>query len=628
MPRPHRRQAGLREETVRIRPASKTLLLALVVLAVAAGVATASIQSDRWLADVKYLASSDLKGRGSGSLELNQAANYIADQFKKAGLEALRGSYFQPFDAVIGAELGQNNQAALLGISRRTYRLRQDFTPLGFSGSGDKTADVVFVGYGITAPEYNYDDYAGMDVTGKVVLVLRHEPQEQDEQSVFQGRRITRYAALVSKAITARNRGAAAMVLVNDPVPHSNDRLVSLGQIDGPTDVGIPVIQVTQAVANDWVKRAGRSLEDLQRAIDRDLSKQSFPLPADVEVRIQADVRQRKAVLRNVIGLLPGSDPAVRDQVIVIGAHYDHLGLGEQDSLAPNAAGQIHHGADDNASGTAGMMELARFFSEEGNRPRHSLLFMAYSGEEKGLLGSAHYVESPLIPLDRTVAMMNLDMIGRVSRNRLYIGGVGTSPQFRPWIQEENQGLGFQVDYSDSGYGGSDHMSFARREIPVLFFFSGLHADYHKPTDTWEKQLPAETAKVLDLVSRVVKKVDATNEKLQFVRVQRQQPRARDQGEEAAGDPGPGYGAYFGSIPDFGEVERGVKFADVRDGSPAAQAGLRSGDILIQFDGKEVRNLYDFTDYLRAKRPGDEVPVVVLRDGQEVRATVKLGSRQ
>ncbi|MGH9784213.1 MAG: M28 family peptidase, partial [Terriglobia bacterium] len=598
-----------------------------VALALAVGVATAHIRSERWLEDVKFLASPDLKGRGSGSPELNQAANYIAEQFKKTGLEALNGSYFQPFEAVIGTELGQNNQLALSGTSRRSYRLRQDFVPLGFSGSGDKTAGMVFVGYGITAPEYNYDDYAGIDVTGKVVLVLRHEPQEQNDQSVFRGREITRYAALVSKAITARNRGAAAMVLVNDPVPHSNDRLISLNSIDGPSDIGIPVIQVTQAVANEWVKRAGRSLEDLQKAIDRDLSKQSFPLPPDVEARVQTDVRQRKAVLRNVVGYLPGTDPAVRDRVIVIGAHYDHLGLGEQDSLAPNAAGQIHHGADDNASGTAGIMELARFFSEAGNRPRHSLLFMAFSGEEKGLLGSAHYVEAPFIPLDRTVAMMNLDMIGRVSRNRLYVGGVGTSPQFRQWIQEENQGLGFQLDYSDSGYGASDHMSFVRRNVPVLFFFSGLHADYHKPTDTWEKQMPAETAKVLDLISRVVKKVDATNERLEFVRVQRQQ-QPRDHGNEPPADPGQGYGAYFGSIPDFGEVERGVKFADVRDGSPAAQADLRSGDILIQFDGKEVRNLYDFTDYLRAKRPGEEVPVVVLRGGQEIRATVKLGSRQ
>ena len=322
----------------------------------------------------------------------------------------------------------------------------------------------------------------------------------------------------------------------------------------------------------------------------------------------------------------------MREQVIVIGAHYDHLGLGEENSLTPDRAGEIHHGADDNASGTAGMMELARFFSEQSNRPRHSMLFMGFSGEEVGLLGSAHYVESPLIPVERTIAMINLDMIGRVTRNRLYVGGVGTSPQFRPWIQEENQAGGFQLDFSDSGYGASDHMSFVRRDIPVLFFFSGLHGDYHKPSDTWEKQLPDETAKVLELISRVAKKIDATDERLEFVRVERRGRGAQAQahGDAApAGDPGEsGYGAYFGSIPDFGELERGVKFADVREGGPAALAGLRAGDILMLFDGKEVRSLYDFTYYLREQKPGDEVPVMVVRDGQELRVTVKLGNRE
>jgi len=574
-----------------------------------------------------------MKGRGSGSPELTQAANYIADQFKAIGLEPLNGTYFQPFEAVVGAEMGRNNSLALSGASGHSYRLNQDFIPLSFSATAEKSASLAFVGYGITASEYNYDDYAGIDVNGKIVVVLRHEPQEESDQSVFRGRQITRHAGLVNKAINARSHGAAALVLVNDPVNHSDDRLIRFGRIDGPADMGIPIIQVKQSVAAEWLRRSGRSLEDLQRAIDRDLSNQSFLLPADVELSIQAEVSQKKAVLHNVVGFLPGTDPALRDQVIVIGAHYDHLGLGDEDSLAPNAVGQIHHGADDNASGTAGMMELARFFSERSNRPRHSMLFMGFSGEEIGLLGSAHYVEQPLIPNERIKAMINLDMIGRVSRNRLYVGGVGTSPSFRQWVQEENQSAGFQLDFSDSGYGASDHMSFVRRDIPVLFFFSGLHTDYHKPTDTWEKQQPEETAKVLDLVSRVAKRIDSTEERLQFVRVERRDRAAQAAHGDAAapaGDPGEsqGYGAYFGSIPDFAELERGVKFADVRAGSPADQAGLRAGDILMQFDGKEVRSLYDFTYYLREKKPGDEVPVMVVRDGQELRVTVKLGSRQ
>lgn len=629
MPKQHRSEYRAHNRAPQRQPVARIFLFALAAAALAAGAAIAEIRSDRWLEDVKYLSSDAMKGRGSGSPELTEAANYIAEQFRETGLEPIQGTYFQPFEATVGAEMGQTNELALAGTAERSYRVNRDFIPLSFSASEEKSGGMAFVGYGITASEYNYDDYAGIDVTGKVVLVLRHEPQEEDEQSVFRGRRITRHAGLVNKAINARNHGAAAMVLVNDPAPHSGDRLIRFGRIDGPGDLGIPVIQVRQSVAEEWMQRAGRSLEGVQRAIDRDLSNQSFLFPDGMELRVQTEVSQKKATLRNVVGLLPGSDPAVRDQVIVIGAHYDHLGLGEENSLTPDRAGEIHNGADDNASGTAGMMELARFFSEAENRPRHSMLFMGFSGEEIGLLGSAHYVDAPLIPNERTQAMINLDMIGRVNRNQLYVGGVGTSPQFRGWLEEENQASGLRLDFSDSGYGASDHMSFARQEIPVLFFFSGLHGDYHKPSDDWEKVQPEETAQVLNLVSRVAKRIDAQDQPLEFVRVERRRNRGHGGNAAPAGDPGGGgYGAYFGSIPDFAEAERGVRFADVREGGPAAQAGLRGGDILIQFDGNEVRSLYDFTYYLGEKQPGDEVSVVVLRDNQELRFTVTLGRRE
>ena len=307
----------------------------------------------------------------------------------------------------------------------------------------------------------------------------------------------------------------------------------------------------------------------------------------------------------------------------MIGAHYDHLGLGERDSLAPGRAGEIHHGADDNASGTAGLMELARLFSAERASLRRSVLFMAYAGEELGLLGSAHYTEEPLLPLDRTVAMLNLDMIGRVRNNKLFVGGVGTSPGFRSLVEEGNKGLGFQLDYSDDGYDASDHMSFNRKQIPVLFFFSGLHGDYHKPSDTWDKAEPEPTARVLELARRVIQKVDAADQRPPFTPVVRER---RASGAPEGGEAG--YGPYFGSVPDFGESVKGVKLAEVREGSPAAKAGLQAGDILVKFDGNEIQNLYDFTYALRGKKPDDEVPVVVLREGREVKAVVKLGRRE
>ena len=598
------------------------LAAVLASLAVMAGAAGApAVRSDRWLADVKYLAGDELKGRGNGTPELDLAADYIAAQFREAGLKPLGSSYFQPFDAVVGADFGQSNGLALLSPEAVSYRLNQDFIPLGFSDSSEQTGALAFVGYGISAPEYDYDDYAGIDVSGKIVLVLRHEPQEEDDNSVFRGKQTTRHAELVSKAINARSHGAAAMLLVNDPVPHSGDRLLSFGSVRGPSNVGIPVFHVKQSVAAGWMAQANKKLEDLQKEIDRDLSNRSFVLPASLQLKVRADVQHRQRSLRNVIGYLPGNDPVLSKEVIVIGAHYDHLGLGEQDSLAPASAGQIHNGADDNASGTAGLLELARLFSAEPTRLRRSVLLMAFAGEELGLLGSAYYVEQPLLPVDRVIAMLNLDMIGRVRDQKLYVGGVGTSPGFRQLVQQENQELGFRLDFSDSGYEASDHMSFTRKQVPVMFFFSGLHGDYHKPSDTWDKVEPGETASVLELVRRIAWRIDEAEQRPQFVQVQRGRPVA------SSGE-GQGYGPYFGSIPDFGENSKGVKFADVRPDSPAGKAGLLAGDILVQFDGKDVQNLYDFTYMLRGKSPDDEVPVVVLRGEKEVRALVKLARRE
>ncbi len=619
--RPRRAAAVILAMTVR----------ALLLLAVFHGalLAETSVQSDRWLADAKYLSSDRLKGRGNNTPELDEAAVYIAEQFRKAGLEVLPEGAFQPFEANVGAELGTDNRLALLSPSARSYRIRQHFIPLSMSGSGERSGALAFVGYGITAPEYGYDDYDGIDVERKVVVVLRHEPQETDESSVFSGRRFTRHASLVNKAINARNHGAVAMLLVNDPLYHKGeeDRLVRFGRGGGPSDLGVLAVHVKRAVVEQLMDEAGKSLLELQEAIDGDLTPRSSFLPDNFQVKIRADVRHRKRMLKNVAAFLPGSDPVLRDEVIVIGAHYDHLGLGEQNSLVPRQAGQIHNGADDNASGTAGLLELARTFGEERGQLRRSLLLLAFAGEELGLLGSAHYVEEPLVPLGRTIAMLNLDMIGRVKQNKLYIGGVGTSPGFRQLVEQENveqenRDAAFQIEFSDTGYDASDHVSFNRKQVPVMFFFSGLHSDYHKPSDTWEKLEPENTARVLELVSRVVRKIDSEDERPQFTQVRRSRRARGGAGDET------GYGPYFGSIPDFGESDKGVKFADVREGSPAAQAGLQAGDILVEFDGNELLNLYDFTYALRGKSPGDEVLVVVLRGDQQVRAVVKLGIRE
>lgn len=590
-------------------------------LALAAAAWGAGADAGRYVGHVRQLAGPEMKGRGAGSPELERAAQYLAREFQAAGLEPLNGkSFFQPFMLSTGAVLGPANRLEVrLGDGRQGLRPAQDFLPFSFSSRSTVSGGVVFAGYGITAPEYKYDDYTHLDVKDKIVLVLRHEPQEFDEKSVFLGKDFTRHAAFIDKAINARNRGARALLVVNDRGAHptEEDVLVKFGASKGPEDAGLPVVQVKTEVAEAWFKSVGNSLKNIEAQIDKTLDPQSMAFPDTLQVTVQVDIERKLATVNNVAGWLRGPG----EEYIVIGAHYDHLGLGEQDSLAPSLAGQVHPGADDNASGTAGVLELARLFAARRGSLQRSVVFLAFSGEELGLLGSNYYVSHPLKPLDKAVAMINMDMIGRVRNGKLYVGGVGTGSNLKPLVEEAAKQSAFQLDYSAGGYDASDHTSFAAKQVPVLFFFSGLHGDYHKPSDTWDKIDGPGTARVLDLIFDVAGRLEGAKERPVYVRVTEPKP-------VTGGSAGGGYGAYFGSIPDFGQVENGVKFADVREGSPAGKAGLKAGDVLVEFAGKPIKNLYDFTYALRSHKPGDEVEVKVVREGQAVTAKVVLEQRK
>lgn len=590
---------------------------------------SSAISAQRIQADVNYLASPQLKGRDTGTPENNRAAKYIAQEFHRAGLEPLGGgkdAFFQYFTVTVGAELGPGNRAAARsGSSPSELRLKEDWLPFNYSESGEVTAPLVFAGFGITAPEYHYDDYAHLDAKDKAVIVLRDEPQKDDEKSVFDGRQPTQYSALINKAINARNHGAKAMILVNDApsslpgVPPEEDRLMPFDSLSGPQNPGILLLQVRRAVVDGWLKSSGKSLDGLQKPIDEKLETQSFALEgATLDLRI--DVKHIHARAQNVAAVVRGRDAQLAAEAVVIGAHYDHLGLGRHNALDPDAAGQVHPGADDNASGTAAVMELARAVAARRDDLKRSVIFLTFSGEELGLLGSAYYTAHPLWPLEKTVAMLNLDMVGRVRDGKLYVGGVGTSPAFAKLLEEANSSA-LRLESSRSGYGSSDHTSFYVSNIPVLFFFSGLHPDYHRATDTPEKIAAGEEARVDELVLRIAMALASGEPRPQFTRVQEPNPVG------ATGSGGGGYGAYFGSIPDMGADVEGVKFADIRDGSPAAKAGLQRGDVLVEFAGTPIKNLYDFTYQLRAHRPGEEVRVAVLRDGKRVEATVKLEVR-
>jgi Peptidase family M28/PDZ domain/PA domain len=586
---------------------------------------TPQFTSQEFLDYVKYLASDDLKGRGDGTPELDQAADYIAEHFRQFGLKPAgdNGSYLQHFMMTVGAALGPKN--SLTFGSGKALTLKQDFVPFSFSESVTLQAPLVFVGYGITAPEYHYDDYAGIDVKGEIVLALRHEPQEHDAKSVFAGKQFTTHAGIVNKAINARNHGAAAMILVNDTGNHPDktDELIRFEELAGPDQMKIAALQVKAAIVDEWLKPSGHTLDELRQAIDKDLSNHSFALDPSRQLSLTMDVDRTQKQVANVIAVLPGQDPELSKECIVVGAHYDHLGLGGPESMSSSLVGQIHHGADDNASGTAGLLELADGLARSEWKPAHTVVFVSFAGEEFGLVGSSYYTAHPVCPMNQSIAMLNMDMIGRISHNRLYVGGLGTSPGFPKLLEDANRtnSMGaFELSTSASGYGASDHTSFTVREVPVFFFFSGLHSDYHKPSDTWDKIDAPDGARVVSLVAKVTESLDQLKQKPQYVRVG--QPET-----PAGGGPG-GYGPYFGSIPDFGQQQGGVKFADVHDGSPAGRAGFKGGDVMVEFDGKKIDNLYDFTYALRAHKPGDKVMVTVMRGGERITRQVTLEVRK
>jgi hypothetical protein len=378
-------------------------------------------------------------------------------------------------------------------------------------------------------------------------------------------------------------------------------------------------VQVKNAVAEEWFATAGKTLAGVQNEIDTSSNPASFAFPESLRISLNVNVESTRATVNNVLAYLPGKT----DEYVIIGAHYDHLGHGYYDSLAPSLIGQIHPGADDNASGTAGVLELARLLAPKKGQLQRGILFMSFAGEELGLLGSAEWVKEPTLPLGKAVAMLNMDMIGRIKDDKVYIGGVGTGADFKTLLEEEQSKSKFKIEYSAGGYSASDHTSFVTKQIPVLFFFSGLHSDYHKPSDTWDKINAPSAAQFLDFIDDIALKIDSAPERTAFVTVVEDQAA-----EHSSGGGGSGYGPYFGSIPDFGQEVNGVKFSDVRPGSPAAKAGFKADDVLVQFGDMPIKNLFDFTDALRRSKVGDVVEVKVLRDGKPITASVKLEQRK
>ncbi|MBI1246388.1 M28 family peptidase [bacterium] len=623
-----------------------------------------------------YLASDELKGRGLGTEGLEKAAQYIARQFEAMGLKAdlVQGQPFQDFEVNISSQLGPKDHNLLKLVSdgaTEQLKLGEDFTPLSVGGNAKFDAPLVFVGFGISAPKLEYDEYADLDVEGKMVVILRKEPQQVNPHSVFDGTRSSQHALFSRKISNAYQHGAAGVILINDA--HGLGEMKGHGKaafetavadlvklqteyakkdehtekeidtyVSGATSLGkkiaeygemlesnmdelipvngagtessrlsFPVIFAKRAIFEPIVeKQFGKSLAEIEASIDKDLKPVVGPL-GDWKAVGVTDIERKTAIVHNVIGMIEAPN-ATSDEVIIIGAHYDHLGMGGPGSLAPLTR-EIHNGADDNASGTTALLTLARRLKEHQDKLHHRILVIAFSGEEEGLLGSAHYVKEPVIPLDKTLMMFNLDMVGRLNENKLIAMGSGTAEMFEPLLDRLNEKHKFELTKDPGGFGPSDHASFYAKKLPVLAFFTGTHSDYHRPSDDVEKINFEGMARIIDLSVDFLLAIDKDEAQPKYVSVKSTQPEMRG-----------GSRPYFGSIPDFTVVGKGYGIQGTTAGSPAEEAGIKGGDILVDLGGNRIGGLEDFDAALRKYKGGDKVEVTVLRGDKKVKLTVTL----
>lgn len=638
---------------------------------------------------IRFLASDDLKGRGIGTTQIDEAGRYIAAQFEELGVEpAGTDGFFQPFTVSISSRIADNTRLVIRsGEARKKSRLAlsKDFIPFPFSARGGFDGEIVFVGYGIDeSADRQYNDYDGIEVKDKVALMFRYEPawwseQKVDEQENTQAApRHTRHAYFQTKAEHALKRGAKAVLIVN-PVPSEGekaDTLYDFGSGRMP-QVGLPMLQITRVAANKLLKAGGLpKIEELQKDIEDARRPQSAELRG-VSVNGYVAVAKVETACKNVVGLIRGKG-ALADEYVVIGAHYDHLGVAANWRKPNDTNKYIHNGADDNASGTTGLLMVAQAL-RAGPPLKRSVLLMAFSAEESGLLGSKHWVEHPTVAIDEVVAMLNMDMIGRLKDDRLQVGGMGTGTGFKEMVKRLAEPYDFQIRNGGGGRGPSDHSSFYGAKVPVLFFFTGMHKQYHAPDDDADlidfsggcrvaklamdclveianakarpefqrdvtrfrpdqQDGPAEVAKA-DKGEDTAKPAAASDEKAP----KKGEKVASGKGDKASSSkkpPAPVHGsgdegenerpamprARLGIAPgNYGEAEgRGFPIEYVVEGGPAQRAGIKDGDRILKIDGKEITDVYSYMNTISKHKPGDVIEILILRDEKELTFKVKL----
>jgi len=551
-------------------------------------------------ADVYYLASDSLKGRKPGTEGGNLAAQYIQLQLSACGLKPMAENGFQYFEIVSDVTLGEKNSLTFTGFEGV---VKKDFIPLAYSSNGEINKPVVFVGYGfdIDQDSLKWKDYEGVDVKGKWVMILRADPELDNMESKF-----IPFTELRGKILAAKDHGAAGVLVVSPVALDKDDKLIQLTTDNNDVTSGVPVIHIKRSVANLLLQPSGFSIDSLENLMNRTKKPNSFEITTSVNATASILLKREKTA--NVIGMLEGQDPLLKDEYIVIGAHYDHLGFGGtgSGSRMPDTMA-VHNGADDNASGTAMVMEMAGKLASVKKDLRRSIIFVAFSGEEMGLLGSKYFIDHCPVELKKIKAMFNFDMVGRFDKekNSISVSGTGTSLESDSIIKMYEKGLPFSVTHAPDGYGPSDHASFYAANIPVFYFSTGAHTDYHTPFDDAEKLDYDKEKEIGDFAFSILMNVDKMTVPLAF----------RESGKkESAGRTGRRLKVTLGIMPDFAGTEKqGLRVDGVTKGGPADKGGLLKGDIIISINGMSVGNIYDYMARLQKLKHGQIISVEVIR---------------
>lgn len=570
---------------------------------------------------VEYLASEKLEGRMTGSEGERLAADYLVAELKAIGAVPLPGrdSFLVPFEFTSGVKAGDSGNEMTLsttddrGISsERNFSPKTGFIPLSFSESGEFEGEVVFAGYGLkprASDEVGYDSYAGLDVKDKIVLVMRYAPIDADPDLKA---KLERASALRMKALVARQQGAKAIIIFGAPRSEHAGELIDLGYEVGGAGSGIIGISATGDLADALFKTIGKNVEDVQREFDTgNPHVGGFGFP-NTKLKIKVNLEKTKVQANNVVAILPAQskDDSTSD-VIAMGAHYDHLGHGKGGgSLARRGErDQIHYGADDNASGTAAVLHAARLIAEMDKDRKRDVLVGFWSGEELGLLGSSDFVKSK--PLgDRPIsAYVNLDMVGKMKDDTLTVQGTASSPEWTPLLERVNVPMGLNLVLEEDPYQPTDSQEFYVAGTPVLQLFTGLHMDYHRPTDTPEKLNYEGIDTTAELTAALVANLATADKSLTYGKYQRKLP---------PGGGRSGIRIYMGTLPDYGREVKGMALSGVAEGGPAEKAGLKAGDVIVKLGATEVTNIHDFMYALDAAKINVETEVVVERDGERI----------